>query len=62
MCIYIMCVCVCLCYDSSPENRKYGHKDPSRFPRYTLFPQKLALTSWIPEGLKLIYLNYLTVS
>jgi hypothetical protein len=30
---------------SSLESRKYGHKDPSRWPRDTLYPQELALTS-----------------
>jgi hypothetical protein len=27
------------------ESREYGHKDPSRWPRGTFYPQKLALTS-----------------
>jgi hypothetical protein len=27
------------------ENREYGHKDPSRWPRGTLYPQKLATTT-----------------
>jgi hypothetical protein len=27
------------------ENREYGPRDPSRLPRCTLYPQKLALTS-----------------
>jgi hypothetical protein len=27
------------------ENREYGQGDPSRRPRVTLYPQKLALTS-----------------
>jgi hypothetical protein len=27
------------------ENRKYGRRDPSRRPRGTLYPQKLAITS-----------------
>jgi hypothetical protein len=27
------------------ENREYGRRDPSRWPRGTLYPQKLALTS-----------------
>jgi hypothetical protein len=27
------------------ENREYGHRDPSRWPRDTLYPQTLALTS-----------------
>jgi hypothetical protein len=27
------------------ENREYGHRDPTRWPRGTLYPQKLALTS-----------------
>jgi hypothetical protein len=31
--------------DSSLENREYGHRDPSRWPRDILYPQKLALTS-----------------
>jgi hypothetical protein len=30
---------------SGPENREYGHGDPLRWPRDTLYPQKLALTS-----------------
>jgi hypothetical protein len=27
------------------EIREYGHRDPARWPRGTLYPQKLALTS-----------------
>jgi hypothetical protein len=27
------------------ESREYGRRDPSRLPRSTLYPQKLALTS-----------------
>jgi hypothetical protein len=27
------------------ENREYGRRDPSRSPRGTLYPQKLAITS-----------------
>jgi hypothetical protein len=27
------------------DSREYGHRDPSRWPRDTLYPQKLALTS-----------------
>jgi hypothetical protein len=27
------------------ENLEYGRRDPSRWPRGTLYPQKLALTS-----------------
>jgi hypothetical protein len=30
---------------SGLENREYGSRDPSRRPRSTLYPQKLALTS-----------------
>jgi hypothetical protein len=30
---------------SGPENREYGRRDPSRWPRDTLYPQKLALAS-----------------
>jgi hypothetical protein len=30
---------------SGIENREYGRRDPSRWPRGTLYPQKLALTS-----------------
>jgi hypothetical protein len=30
---------------SGLENREYGRRDPSRRPRGTLYPQKLALTS-----------------
>jgi hypothetical protein len=29
---------------SGPESRDYGRRDPSRSPRATLYPQKLALT------------------
>jgi hypothetical protein len=36
-----------LCYMllSGLEIREYGRRDPSRWPRGTLYPQKLALTS-----------------
>jgi hypothetical protein len=27
------------------ENQEYGREDPLRWPHYTLYPQKLALTS-----------------
>jgi hypothetical protein len=30
---------------SGLENREYGRREPSRWPRDTLYPQKLALTS-----------------
>jgi hypothetical protein len=30
---------------SGLENREFGRRDPSRLPRDTLYPQKLALTS-----------------
>jgi hypothetical protein len=30
---------------SCPENREYSRRDPLRWPRNTLYPQKLALTS-----------------
>jgi hypothetical protein len=30
---------------SGLESREYGRRDPSRWPRGTLYPQKLALTS-----------------
>jgi hypothetical protein len=29
----------------SLENREYGRKDPSSWPRGTLYPQKLAITT-----------------
>jgi hypothetical protein len=29
----------------SPQNQKYGRGDPLRWPRDTLYPQKLPLTS-----------------
>jgi hypothetical protein len=32
------------------ENREYGHRDPSRWPRGTLYPQKLAITSPTSDG------------
>jgi hypothetical protein len=32
------------------ENREYGRRDPSRCPRDTFYPQKLALTSPISGG------------
>jgi hypothetical protein len=31
--------------DSGLEDREYGHMDPSRFPRGSLYPQKLSLSS-----------------
>jgi hypothetical protein len=31
--------------DTGLENRVYGRRDPSRWPRGTIYPQKLALTS-----------------
>jgi hypothetical protein len=31
--------------DPGLENRKYGRRDPSRWPRGTFYPQNLALTS-----------------
>jgi hypothetical protein len=34
---------------SGLESREYGRRDPSRWPRGTLYPQKLALTS-LPSG------------
>jgi hypothetical protein len=34
---------------SGLENREYGHRDPSRRPRGTLYPQKFALT-WPTSG------------
>jgi hypothetical protein len=30
---------------SALENREYGRRDPSRWPRVTLYPQKLAVAS-----------------
>jgi hypothetical protein len=35
---------------SGLESREYGRRDPSRWPRGTLNPQKLALTSWTSGG------------
>jgi hypothetical protein len=35
---------------SGLESREYGRKDPSRWPRGTLYPQKLALTSLTNGG------------
>jgi hypothetical protein len=35
---------------SGLENRDYGRRDPSRWPRGTLYPQKLALTSPTSSG------------
>jgi hypothetical protein len=32
------------------ENREYGRRDPSRLPRGTLYPQKLAITSPTSDG------------
>jgi hypothetical protein len=32
------------------ESREYGHRDPSRWSRGTLYPQKLALTSLTSGG------------
>jgi hypothetical protein len=35
---------------SGLENRDYGRRDSSRWPRDTLYPQKLALTSLTSGG------------
>jgi hypothetical protein len=35
---------------SGLENRDYGRRDPSRWPRGTLYPQKLGLTSPTSSG------------
>jgi hypothetical protein len=35
----------CSSFTSSLENREYGRRDPSRWPRDTIYPQKLALIS-----------------
>jgi hypothetical protein len=35
---------------SGLENREYGRRDPSRLPRRSLYPQKLALTSSTSGG------------
>jgi hypothetical protein len=35
------------------ETRKYGRRDPSRWPRGTFYPQKLALTS-LTSGCRLV--------
>jgi hypothetical protein len=32
------------------ENLEYGRRNPSRWPRVTLYPQKLALTSPTIDG------------
>jgi hypothetical protein len=39
------------CSGSGLKIRKYGHRDPSRWPRGTFYPQKLALTSPTNGGL-----------
>jgi hypothetical protein len=36
--------------DSGLEIREYGRRDPSRWPRGTLYPQKFALTSLTSDG------------
>jgi hypothetical protein len=38
---------------SGLDAREYGHRDPSHWPRGTLYPQKLALTSPISGGLSI---------
>jgi hypothetical protein len=35
---------------SGLESREYGRKDPASWPRGTLYPQKLALTSLTSGG------------
>jgi hypothetical protein len=37
--------------NSGIENREYGHRDPSRWPRGTLYPKTLALTSPTSDSL-----------
>jgi hypothetical protein len=39
-----------LCSTSGLENREHGREDPSRWPRDTLYPQNLALTSTTSDG------------
>jgi hypothetical protein len=38
-------LCWLICFLTGLEIRKYGCRDPSRWPRGTLYPQKLSLTS-----------------
>jgi hypothetical protein len=45
---------------SGLESRKYGHRNPSRWPRGTLYPQKLALTSLTSGGLSVGIVRSLT--
>jgi hypothetical protein len=40
---------------SGLEIRAYGHRDPSRWPRGTLHPQNLALTSTTSGGRSVVY-------
>jgi hypothetical protein len=37
-------------YPMCLENKEYGRRDPSRWPRGTLYPQKLAITSSTSGG------------
>jgi hypothetical protein len=41
---------VIIAYESGPEVRDYGRRDPSRWPRGTFHVQKLALTSLASSG------------
>jgi hypothetical protein len=36
---------------SGLENWEYGYRDPTRWPRGTLYPEKLSLTSPVPVGI-----------
>jgi hypothetical protein len=49
--IIIIIIIVFLLLFTGLEMRKYGRKDPSRWPRGTFYPRKLALTSPTSGGL-----------
>jgi hypothetical protein len=40
---------------SGLENREYGREDPLCWPRNTIYPQKLALTSLTNGGRSVVY-------
>jgi hypothetical protein len=47
---------------SDLENREYSHVDPLRWPRDTLYPQKLALTSSTSGGRPVCIVRLLTMA
>jgi hypothetical protein len=59
-CIWILVLAACCTSHSGLEKREYGRGDPSHWPRYTIYPQKLALTSPTSGGRSVAIVRSLT--